>query len=157
VTADGRPEARAGLRSADLVGTWLLRSWTAEGDDGSVLQPMGDHPEGILVYASDGTMITTIGEPDRSPIDGGDMLAGPLDQRLAALSSFIAYAGTYRVDGDDVVHAVTMSLFPNWIGTEQRRHVELAADRRTLTLSADPFVLRGRRSAQRLAWERAGR
>lgn len=152
-----RPDvtARPALRPADLVGTWRLRSWVAEGDDG-VQHPMGEEPEGVLVYTPDGTMITTIGRAGRAPIDGGDMLAGPDDQRLEAMVSFIAYSGSFGVDGGDVVHDVTMSLFPNWIGTTQRRHVALTPDGRELTLSADQFVLRGRLSAQRLVWERVG-
>lgn len=144
---------RPGLIPADLVGTWRLRSWVAEGDDG-VEHPMGEAPEGLLVYTPGGTMITTIGRAGRTPIDGGDMLAGPVDQRLEAMTSFIAYSGSFGVDGGDVVHDVTMSLFPNWIGTTQRRHVALTPDGRELTLSADPFVLRGRLSTQRLVWER---
>jgi hypothetical protein len=102
----------------------------------------------------DGTMITTIGRAGRPPIDGGDLLAGPVEQRLEAMTTFIAYAGTFHVEGGDVVHDVTMSLFPNWIGTTQRRHVALTDDGHTLELRSDPFVLRGRRSAQRLTWER---
>ena len=47
-----------------------------------------------------------------------------------------------------------MSLFPNWVGTAQRRHVELSADGRSLVLSSDAFLLRGRMSGQRLTWER---
>jgi hypothetical protein len=143
------------LTAADLVGTWRLRSWRSEGTDG-IVHPMGEAPEGVLVYTPDGTMITTIGRSDRAPIDGGDMLAGPVDQRLDAFSTFAAYAGTFHVDGGDVVHQVTMSLFPNWVGTTQRRHVALSADGRELELSADPFLLRGRLSTQRLAWERVG-
>lgn len=143
------------LTAADLVGTWRLVSWTSEGDDGAEY-PMGEDPEGVLVYTPDGTMITTIGRRGRTPIDGGDLLAGPVDQRLAAMTTFIAYAGTFRVEDGDVVHEVTMSLFPNWIGTTQRRHVALHDDGRALELSSDPFVLRGRRSTQRLAWERIG-
>lgn len=141
------------LVAADLVGTWRLRTWTATGDDG-VEHPMGEAPEGVLVYTADGTMITTIGRAGRAPIDGGDMLAGPDDQRLAAFTSFIAYSGAFRVDGGDVVHDVTMSLFPNWIGTQQRRHVALSDEGRTMELSTDPFVLRGRLSVQRLRWDR---
>jgi hypothetical protein len=141
------------LSAADLAGTWRLLTWVSEGDDG-VVYPMGEAPEGILVYTSDGTMITTIGRPGRPPIDGGDLLAGPVEQRLDAMASFIAYSGTFRVDGGDVVHDVTMSLFPNWIGTTQRRHAALSPDGRSLELSADPFVLRGRLSTQRLTWER---
>lgn len=142
--------------AADLVGTWRLLTWTSEGDDG-VVHPMGEAPEGVLVYTGDGTMITTIGRADRPPIEGGDLLAGPVEQRLEAMTTFIAYAGTFHLDGGDVVHDVTMSLFPNWIGTTQRRHVALDPDGRTLELSADPFVLRGRLSTQRLTWERVDR
>jgi hypothetical protein len=99
-------------------------------------------------------MITTIGRAGRPPIDGGDILSGPDDQRLDAFTTFIAYSGTFTVDSGQVVHDVTMSLFPNWIGTRQRRHVALSADGSVLELSADPFVLRGRLSVQRLVWER---
>jgi len=146
---------RAAHAATDLIGTWRLVRWASEGEDG-IEYPMGEAPEGILVYTPDGTMITTIGRPGRAPIDGGDMLAGPVDQRLSAMTTFVAYAGTFRVEDGDVVHEVTMSLFPNWIGTTQRRHTALSPDRRTLELSADPFVLRGRMSTQRLAWERVG-
>jgi hypothetical protein len=145
--------ARA-LRAADLVGTWRLRAWESVDDDGSVEHPMGEAPEGVLVYTADGTMITTIGRAGRTPIDGGDVLAGPVDQRLEAMVSFIAYSGSFGVDGGDVVHDVTMSLFPNWVGTTQRRHVALSPDASILTLSADPFLVGGRRGAQRLTWER---
>lgn len=141
------------LAAADLVGTWRLRTWTSEGDDGA-LHPMGEAPEGIVVYGADGTMITTIGRAGRAPIDGGDLLGGPVEQRLEAMTTFIAYAGTFRVEGRDVLHVVEMSLFPNWIGTTQRRHVALDPDGRTLELTADPFVLRGRLSTQRLTWDR---
>jgi hypothetical protein len=141
------------LVAADLVGTWRLRSWVSTGDDGDQ-HPMGDPPEGVLVYTPDGTMITTIGRAGRTPIDGGDMLSGPDDQRLDAFTSFVAYSGTFHVEGGDVIHDVTMSMFPNWVGTRQRRHVSLSDEGRQLELSADPFVLRGRMSVQRLRWER---
>lgn len=141
------------LSMADLAGTWRLLAWESAGDDG-VRFPMGEAPEGVLVYTADGTMITTIGRAERPPIDGGDLLAGPVEQRLDAMTTFIAYSGTFLVEGGDVVHHVTMSLFPNWVGSTQRRHVELSEDGRRLVLSADPFVLRGRLSTQRLTWER---
>jgi hypothetical protein len=146
---------RAGELRDALVGTWHLQSWTATAEDG-VEHPMGDRPEGVLVYTDDGTMITTIGRAGRAPIDGGDMLRGPDDQRLDAFTSFIAYSGTWHTDGDDVVHDVTMSLFPNWIGTSQRRHVVLDDEGLSLELSTDPMLLRGRRSIQRLRWSRGG-
>ncbi len=50
-----------------------------------------------------------------------------------------------------------MSLYPNWVGTRQVRHVRLSDDGQTLVLSTDPLTLDGRRSVQRLTWSRAGR
>jgi hypothetical protein len=145
----------APLVAEDLIGTWRLVSWVSEGE-GFADHPMGDDPEGVVVYTTDGTMITTIGRAGRPPIDGGDMLAGPVDQRLAAMSTFIAYSSDFRIEGGDVIHEVRMSLFPNWVGSRQRRHVSLSDEGRHLVLSSDPFLLNGRMSVQRLAWERVG-
>jgi len=148
--------ARGVLAAADLVGTWRLVMWTSESDDG-VERPMGERPEGIVVYTADGTMITTIGRAGRQPIEGADMQGGPVEQRLDAVATFIAYSGTFHVEGGDVVHEVAMSLFPNWVGTSQRRHVTLSATGDELTLSADPFVVHGRLGRQVLTWRRVRR
>ncbi len=64
------------LAASDLTGTWRLVTWTSPGEDGVQL-PMGEHPEGVVVYTSDGTMITTIGQAARPPIDSTDMQGGP--------------------------------------------------------------------------------
>jgi hypothetical protein len=50
------------------------------------------------------------------------------------------------------VHHVELSLFPNWVGSDQERWVELAGDR--LTLSASPLLLAGKQQVPRLVWER---
>jgi hypothetical protein len=49
----------------------------------------------------------------------------------------MAYCGRYEVHGDHVVHHIEQSLFPNWVGTSQKRFIELEGDR--LTLTTDPF------------------
>ena len=54
--------------------------------------------------------------------------------------------------GDRVVRHVELSLFPNWVGSDQERFVELAEDR--LALSASPLLLAGRYQVPRLIWER---
>ena len=137
-----------------LLGAWTLVSWESIAEDGSVAHPMGADPEGMLVYTPDGTMMTTLARRDRAPISGGDMLAGPDAERLAAFGSFIAYASRFHIEGGDIIHEVVMSLFPNWVGSAQRRHVELAAGGVTLVLTSDPFLLRGTLSSQRLAFAR---
>jgi hypothetical protein len=64
----------------------------------------------------------------------------------------MAYCGRYEVHGDHVVHHIEQSLFPNWVGTSQKRFIELEGDR--LTLTTDPFET-SRTSAARAVWERA--
>ena len=143
------------LDRSQVVGTWRLRTWDSVFEDGSVGYVMGDTPVvGVIVYTADGTMITTISAADRPPIDGDDPLSGPDDQRLQAMATFIAYSGTYRLEGSDVIHDVAISLHPNWVGGSQRRHATLSEDGQTLTLSTDRMLVGGRPSIQRLIWER---
>lgn len=138
-----------------VVGTWRLLSWVAHAQDGSRGEPFGPTPEGILVYTREGTMITTIGMPGREAIAANDLLAGDHDEILAMARSFIAYAGAYSVDGAAIVHRVELSLFPNWVGTVQRRSAELSPDGMTLALRTDPMAIRGVVAAHVLEWRRA--
>jgi Lipocalin-like domain len=141
------------LTAADLIGTWLLRRWQLTLDDGTAEEPFGQVPQGLVVYTVDGRMITTIGQRER-PATADDLSTADDAARLAAIRTFIAYSGPFAIEGDDVVHTVEMSLDPAWIGTQQRRHVELSDEGRTLTLSTDPLLVVGRRGRHRLTWER---
>jgi len=150
--SQARPDA---VLTSRLAGTWRLLHWDAELEDGSISWPFGERAQGYVVYTADGRMITTISRAGRTPI-GGDILAAPAEARAEAFGSFLAYAGTFRVEGGDVVHHVEMSLFPDWVGTEQRRHVGLSDDGSVLTLSTDPIPSAGRTARHRLRWERLG-
>lgn len=146
------------IDASRLVGDWQLERWESVGDDGSVEWPMGQATDGILVYSPDGTMITTIAPAGRPRLSSTDPLrGGPDDERRGAAETFIAYAGRFHVEGQQVVHDVAMSLYPNWVGTRQARHVRLAEEDQLLELSTDPFTLGGRRASQRLTWRRSGR
>jgi len=143
------------LAADDLVGTWRLERWETEQVDGAVSRPFGDDPIGYVVYTADGHMITTISQSGRVPI-GGDLLSAPAEARSEAFGTFVAYSGTFRVQDHDVIHVVEMSLFPDWVGTEQRRHVKLSPDGSRLALSTDPISASGRVVRQHLSWKRAG-
>ncbi len=138
-----------------IEGSWRLERWESVGDDGSVRYPFGEAPEGILVYAADGTMITTIAPAGRPRLASADPLRGGDDgERRRTAETFVAYGGGWEMRGDDVVHSVSTSLYPNWVGTRQVRHVRVIDDGARLVLSTDPFVLDGRRAIQRLTWRR---
>lgn len=117
---------------------------------------MGPDPFGLLTYSSDGTMVAVMGRGGRPPFASDDVTGGTVEERAAAFASCIAYGGSFQVDGDQVTHRVEVSLFPNWIGTEQRRRWEVSADGELLTLTSPPLVLGGATRVQRLVWKRRG-
>ena len=137
-----------------LVGGWDLRSWVAISDDGSRREPMGPAPFGLLSYSADGTMLGVMGRDARPRFASDDVTGGTDTERAAAFATCIAYGGSYRVEADSVIHRVEVSLFPNWIGTEQRRRWGLSDGGRVLTLTSPPLALGGRTEVQQLTWAR---
>ena len=118
---------------------------------------MGAEPDGLLVYAPDGTMLAVMGPGDRPRFASSDVTGGTVDEQARAFRTFIAYGGGFEVAGSEVVHTVELSLFPNWIGTTQRRSWQLDEPGRTLTLTSPPLALGGVTRIQRLTWERVER
>jgi hypothetical protein len=90
---------------------------------------MGTDATGYRLYAVEGSLPVTISRRARlgsppGPARWDHPGAGP-----GALEGVVAYAGPYRFHGDRVIHHVVLSLFPNWVGSDQQRRVELAGDR----------------------------
>jgi Lipocalin-like domain len=141
------------VHAADaLVGAWRLVSWVNRAADGQVTYPMGSDAMGYLLYGADGRFSITISRKGRAGFAAGDLLSGTAEEKARALEGFVAYAGRYSFHGDRVIHHVELSLFPNWVGSDQERWVELAEDR--LTLSANPLLLAGKQQVPLLVWER---
>jgi hypothetical protein len=141
------------VHAADaLVGAWRLVSWQNQAADGQVTYPMGTDAMGYLLYGADGRFSVTISRKGRARFAASDLLSGTAEEKARALEGFVAYAGRYTFHGDRVIHHVELSLFPNWVGSDQERWVELAGDR--LTLSASPLLLAGKQQVPRLVWER---
>lgn len=137
----------------DLVGRWQLTGWTATDETGAVTTPFGEKPQGVVIYTAHGWMSGQLAAGDRPNLSTAVALAGTDRERAEAYSTYIAYSGEYRLEGDTVIHTLRMSLFPNWIGTEQRRTVELAADR--LTLRTPPTPVGNHILVNALHWIRA--
>ncbi|MDE2396196.1 MAG: lipocalin-like domain-containing protein [Burkholderiales bacterium] len=145
--------------SNPLLGSWRLRRWEVGYADGRPASlPYGADALGLLVYAGDGWMSAAIARAGRNKLASESVRSAPPEQRLAAFEGYFHYAGRYALESGSaglfVVHRVTMSLNPNFVGSEQRRRVEFDAAGR-LTLSADDLlpgtqVLRH----HRLLWQR---
>ena len=136
-----------------LIGTWRLVSWENRSvADGGVSHPLGRDAVGYIMYGRDGYMSVAISRPDRARFAAGDLLGGSAEERARSAETYVSYCGRYEFRGETVVHFVELSLFPNWVGAEQERLVEVAGDR--LTLSTRPMVLGGVLRTASLTWER---
>ena len=136
-----------------LVGTWRLVSWENRGvGDGGVSHPLGEDAVGYIMYSPDGHMSVAISRPDRARFAAGDLLGGSAEERAQAAETYVSYCGRYEFRGETVVHFVELSLFPDWVGAEQERLVEVSGDR--LVLGTRPMVLGGVQRTAHLIWER---
>jgi hypothetical protein len=140
--------------SVRLIGRWHLAAFEAV-SGASVEYPLGRDAVGQIVYDAAGNMAVQIMKAGRPLFSSGDQAAGTPDEMSAALSGYVAYAGAYSVDEAErvVTHRLTMSLFPNWVGTAQRRHVALDGDQ--LTLTTPPMLFGGQPHVYRAVWKRA--
>jgi len=129
------------LRAEDVLGTWTLVSFVIEFEDGTSEMPYGPHPSGTLHYAPDGQMLVHLADP--AP-DGTPRLPFP---------KFIFYAARYRIEGDSVVHDVTVSALQPPAGARLVRSVALDGD--GLHLIAPPATsLTAKPGRARLLWQR---
>lgn len=117
--------------------------------------PFGETATGLLIYTIDGWMSGQVMRSGRTNLVQGYRQSGSVGEVLDAFEGYIAYCGRYRVDEEagEVIHIVEASLFPNWVGSEQRRQYEIAANR---------LVLRARTAGQNkktmeLQWRRVGK
>jgi hypothetical protein len=142
------PPARGSQDSQDpLQGTWQLVRWQITyGDGRKCTLPFGEAATGLIQYTQDGHMSACIARVGRVPLSSESVRSAPEAERLAAFDSYFQYAGPYELrrgaglsTGVQVVHHVTMSLNPNFVGSDQVRDVQFDAAG-LLTLSASDTV-----------------
>ena len=136
-----------------LVGTWRLVEWTVTIHGRPAAQPFGGHATGLLTYTADGRMWATLMREGRPPLGSTTLAAATPSARAAAAAGYLSYAGTYVVEGAVVRHLVEVSLFPDWIGGVQVRHISWEDDDLVLA-SADTVTRDGAEAANRLRWRR---
>jgi hypothetical protein len=123
-----------------LSGSWELVSWDRVDPQGQISYPFGREPRGRLFYDPNGRMSAILMNPDRA-------------QGAAEGHSFMAYSGTYALQGDIVGHAVDLCSDPSFVGLVLRRRVVPNGAQMILeTLSAAGRAERD--SKHRLTWRR---
>jgi Lipocalin-like domain len=138
--ADGNP----------LVGTWKLQSYVLT-TTGERSTPFGEHPSGYLSYSADGRMYAIGTADDR--IMPHDIVATDAE-RVKLHRAMFAYAGTYSVERDKVIHHVDISWNQVWNGTNQVRFYKLTGDTLTITTAYARSAYDGRESQSVLVWKK---
>ncbi len=138
-----------------LIGAWHLVRWETTYDDKRPAHfALGKDASGMIAYTTDGWMNASMMRAGRPALSSESARTAPPAERVAAFDSFFSYGGRYRIEGDYVIHSVTIAHNPNMVGTEQRRLMTFNADG-TLTLSAaDKVPGTDVERQHRLVWRR---
>jgi hypothetical protein len=122
---------------ARFFGAWKLISLKRTNPNGTVEEPYGPNPVGIITYQPSGYMGVHIMRPDRKPFARGAQQWTP--QELdSAFRSFTAYFGPWSVDkkAGEVVHHLWGSTNPNNAGVDNRRKFTFTGKRLLLQVNA---------------------
>ena len=144
-----------GLREK-LIGAWKLISYVEKPVDGSApFYPMGEKPEGIIMYTPDGYMSAQIMHPGRPKFASGDWFRGTVEEIKEEALGYIAYCGHFHADEQKqtLTHSMFVSLFPNWLGQTQPRAVKIEGDMLHLS-TATPIKSGGKETNSYLSWKR---
>ena len=141
------------MAESSLVGTWSLLAWYNEEADGTRHYPLGQDATGYISYTTDGFVFVQMSAADRQAYAIADPFGGTPEEDSRAIKSQITYSGRYNVKAARVIHHVTQSSCPNWVGTEQVRDVSFTDQ--GLLLSAEGALFQGRHVTAYVEWERA--
>ncbi|GAB1811957.1 lipocalin-like domain-containing protein [Mycobacterium sp. MUNTM1] len=139
-----------------IVGTWELVEYSMTSADGEVHHPLGPDARGLIIYTPDGFMSAQLMTPGRPQFHSPNVHGGEPDELIIAARGYLAYTGPFHVDEETrtVHHVTTVSLFPNWVGTDRLRIVRFDGDD-AMTLSTAPFEFRGTSWKGAVVWRRA--
>ena len=102
------------LTRDDLIGSWELKSWQGVKTGVPTGYPMGEDAKGQIIYSPEGRMSGFLMRNDFKDAPHG---ANP-DPNTS-----LAYGGTFRLEGDQVIHDVIYSTIAHWIGNPLIRTV----------------------------------
>lgn len=142
------------MEKEHFVGTWKLVSSEFKSPDGQAVYPYGRDAVGMLMYSASGHICVQIMRPGRRTFASEDRLRGTAEEIKSAFEGYAAYFGTYEVDPEEgiVTHQIEGTLFPNWVGINQKRFFEFSDGR--LTLRTPEISLGGQQMTGLLRWKR---
>ena len=113
-----------------LVGTYKLVSIVIE-VDGTPRQHMGTAPRGYLVITPTRFMYFLAAENRK--------IGTSVNEKAALLDTMVAYAGSYRIEGDKYIQNMEVSFTESEKGKTRATTYELSGNRLTETVGPMPF------------------
>lgn len=140
---------------AQLVGSWRLISFELRDETGARSHPWGPDVSGINTYTADGYLSEQFGSAHRPELALDDWVGASPDEIDGAARHYFAYAGTYEIDGGELVYYLDVSLMPNWVGKVERRFWSIEGD--TLTITTPLLPVGGKQQVAKLVLRRMER
>jgi len=139
------------IEQAKLLGRWRIVEWVQRYDDGREIHPLGRNLQGFIQYDRD-RVFCFLCSGERKKL-GGSQWTAPDTEKAAAYASCLSYSGTYEIVGSEILHKIDLSLYPNWVGTVQRRGAAFLGDGRIALTARLEENTPDARTAE-LTWER---
>ena len=135
-----------------LIGTYRLISWENRHESGKISYPLGPDAKGLISYSPDGFVFVHIMANHRAKHTVSDLFGGDPDEINNSATTHISYSGTFEITGNEVIHSVSISSYPNWVPSEQRRCWKFENGK--LLLSAQGIQLVNEKVDADLIWEK---
>jgi len=135
-----------------IVGSWRMLSWTYDVlGTGESHDALGRNPKGYMHYLPDGRMMVLVLSA-RRPEPAA--LVPTIEEKIGLYDSMFAYAGTYSVERDRVIHHIDMSWNRVWEGSDQIRLLKIEGRYLTYTGVPAKNPLDGRECVHHVKFEK---
>jgi hypothetical protein len=121
------------VSKSNLIGTYQLVSWEHRHESGEVTHPLGPDAQGVISYSQDGYVSVHIMAKNRKAHAAADLFGGEMTEFKNSATTHLSYCGTFEIQGNEVVHHVSICSFPNWVNSQQRRDWEFKNGQLLLT------------------------
>lgn len=117
----------AQTHDTQFAGVWSLVKVENINPDSSITLPYGEHPQGSLVFETNGDYAIQILKAVRPKVAANDKNKATPEENAALVKGNNSHFGTYAVD--TAKHTLTFKIehafYPNWEGTAQERSYTL--------------------------------
>lgn len=139
----------------DVLGTWELVSLSVE-TGGSVVEPYGAKPEGLLIQSPTHTLLTIVSE-DRAAPPGGplsDSDAGRMMRTMGHWGATYEVGPSPEADGTKFTYHLTIAVNQALVGTDRVFYDMIDGDTLYVTSRSQPNLQNGQVSVTRVVWRR---